>query len=138
MFRSQTDEQLAAWWDKEPWACYQVVTRDGGKTWERVEVQRHAEEHEGDVHFVPRVECIPSRIVMSGTWALGMERPPVNPILVAFRNDVNKSGRDTALIQYLAIYARGPQRVGERLRFFFGEEATDHARKVLTRLATLS
>lgn len=136
MFRSQTDEQLAARWDDEPW-----VNSAGG--------QRANEQINEWYEFAPRIECIPSRdpkpygcdeghgechrsrIPNPGfSWAPRPEfaRPPVNGILVAFRHP-----RAATIWQFLA---------GLNQPEIWWPEMTPveivHARKVLERLANLT
>ena len=132
--------------DLEPWQCYNIVTRNGGKTFERAEFLRHAEEHEGDVHYEPRPEFEPTRDpepwVTPGTfdapgdtrhadrrtgntrWAPRREQfdTPVNRVLVYFR----EKRRDVYdfLFDLDSRWADG---------YTFDE--IEHARKVLTRLA---
>lgn len=139
MFRSQTDEQLAARWDSSPWDLMGARFRGGIPELGYV--------------FAPRVECIPSRdprpfrdtitwtryaaqngAVWPFNWAFAprpeFARPPVNMFLSSLR-------------RVLSDGAITPQKVVEMyLETLDDHPATrddvKHARKVLTRLAALS
>jgi hypothetical protein len=135
MMRSQTDEQLAARWDKEPYVSNgrRFATHDEALTdaW-----------HNGNhgIYFDPRPECIPSRwrteVTSDGYGPNGyprvrIPRPPVNPILVEYREDsYPELHRYPAVWLADLIEQRGPRA--------FTPEQIDHARKVLTRLAALA
>jgi hypothetical protein len=146
--RSQTDEMLAARWDPEPF-----VDRDGNHT------RFVSERREGEDDFVsnvlaPRPEYIPSRYITEidilrmdigdnphpDDYVMEREdlaeyeawkRPPVNPILVEYREDsYPELHRYPAVWLADLIEQRGPRA--------FTPEQVDHARKVLTRLAALA
>lgn len=131
MMRSQTDEQLAAKWDPKPWRNVDTGERsDNGNPDGRIGTR---------YTFDPRPECIPSRI-WDDTDPDGFVRyrpeavrPPVNPILVAFRLFV---ARHTGM--RLPGAAEDWLAFGDPAEDGATPEQLDHARKVLTRLATLS
>lgn len=134
MFRSQTDEQLAAKHDPAPY------DKNGIRSW----TNEHAY---GEWVFSPRVECIPSRDPFpyqgpTGSYHanpgwLGEERltfaprpefarPPVNRILKAFRTD----NRERYTLSERAQLWLDTTTIGD-----FTPAEIDHARKVLTRLS---
>ena len=152
-FRSQTDEQLSARHDPEPYSAH-----DGSRA-------AHAHGFPTailtfGVKFDPRPEYIPSRD--SAPWAGESEegapmryedervgdsiwsprpefaRPPVNRILTAFRESVEYWGMNEAIRRYLGTFD-----AIEAGRLFGGPNSGDpsqraHARKVLARLAAVA
>lgn len=147
--RSMTDEQLAARWDKHPWIDSRNTRWANPKP---------------DCLFAPRPECIPSRdrwpyetnLGTHGDLAtaqrLGIEvrfnprpefaRPPVNPILSAFRDEQRMysvmGDEDGQLHDYIFLLDGGwdvadigglPSATPVQVEF---------ARKVLTRLANIT
>lgn len=121
MFRSQTDEQLAARHDPAPF--------------ERNGIRSDTAEHAyGEWKHAPRVECIPSRNNdpfprQSHTYpdpdpAWNVARPPVNRVLVAFR-EVGHSALEYLNGMSVQTYVGAPQTTSDEI---------DHARRVLTKL----
>jgi len=166
MFRSQTDEQLAARHDPEPW-----IAGDNGWS-DRFAIEADALEvdsrHPAAI-FEPRVECIPSRDPLPYTgwntnrrtkrpeqhdrpnnWAPRPEfaRPPVNRILEAYRAYLDAHRIDTYAEYWLFGIASfdtfGGFREWSNEDHNFHALATathaeiEHARKVLARLAQLT
>lgn len=160
MFRSQTDAQLAAKHDLEPYVTANG-TRLSAENYDRLPQPGGAATY--TLH--PRVECIPSRdyepwlnprngdrahIRRDGwTWAPRPEyaRPPVNRILAAFREyraiAVWDRTSDTAM-DWRDYDKAAPRLEAKSFRLYWGvrKNATpaevDHARKVFTRLAALA
>lgn len=144
MFRSQTDEQLAARWDQEPWRNVDTGERsDNGNPDGRIGTR---------YTFDPRPECIPQRPqrhsddsdfesdLTEPEWREAglplIARPPVNPILVNLRADLGFDSTVSELANEYLDEAEG--RFDNRWEDDFTPEQIDHAHKVLTRLAALS
>lgn len=138
--RSQTDEQLAAKWDPEPW-LHASGKRAADELTGRLMLW-------GDWTHAPRPECIPSITFQQGSRGDSpirtLKRPPVNPILVMVRayraerltmkNPKAWGHVERKVEQYLAaIDRRDPLILAS-----YNPEQIDHARKVLTRLAALA
>ncbi len=141
-FRSQTDEQLAARWNKEPWVSPNGI--------------RYPYPANDTYALAPRVERIPSYYGTTyvdylhdhdtgygppldfDDWAEWVGMPPVNRVLVAFR-DALSSGEYEAV----TLTANWVGLIATQGGIFEVEceDATpaeiDHARRVLTRLAAL-
>ena len=120
MMRSQTDAMLAARHDPKPYEF------EGNRA-------KHADVFYPNVPtFTPRVEMIPV-VAPVAVYADGRKlvtfhaRPPVNPILVEFRQALDWSG-------WVSTEAAGFWEWEDE----YAPEQIDHARKVLTRLAALS
>lgn len=152
MIRSMSDEQMLAryGYDKNPWETVYSGTPFPV-------LSRHAEFVAGTA-YNPRPECIPSpdpkpwidgysgtewfRLAKPrhsdefkprpwGSFTPDPEfvRPPVNPILSAFRDDLAfHKGEERVVLQ---TYLYGPMHA-------YTDEQVDDARKVLTRLARLT
>lgn len=153
MFRSLTDEQLAAKHDKRAWR--------GANGWRFLGMPEADEPGvKWPVVFAPRVECIPSRdprpwhgMTGHGHWYRSAHRvqgqtfdprpeyarPPVNRVLAQLRENavLNETPvEDVDIWSALEDTAGDPESAAAYCGVTVAE--IDHARKVLTRLAALA